>query len=166
MLLHDSRRGARFRDGEIVLLADQDRSLWDGAQIEQGRAVLDRALALRGSGPYVMQAAIASLHTEQPSDWAQIAVLYGALVGMTGSPVVELNYAAATAEAGDPDRALALVDRLELPDYRYLHSTRAEILRRLGRVDEARAAYGRALELAHDERERRLFERRLADLRT
>jgi RNA polymerase sigma-70 factor (ECF subfamily) len=164
MLLHDSRRRARFHHGEIVLLADQDRSLWDGDQIERGRAVLDRALALHGRGPYVLQAAIAAVHTEQPADWAQIAALYEELARATGSPVVELNRAAAMAEAGDPAGALAIADRLELPNYRYLHSTRAEILRRLGRIEEARAAYGRALELVHDQAEQRLFERRLGEL--
>ncbi len=160
MLLHDSRRSARYREGELVLLAEQDRSLWDGEQIVRGRAALDRALALHGRGPYVLQAAIASLHARHPSDWAQIAALYGELGRLTGSPVVELNRAAATAEAGDPARALEIVDRLELSDYRYLHSTRAEILSRLGRPAEARAAYGRALELVHDEAETRLFRRR------
>jgi RNA polymerase sigma-70 factor, ECF subfamily len=164
MLLHDSRRHARFREGELVLLADQDRSLWDTEQIARGRATLDRALALRGRGPYVLQAAIASLHADHPSDWPQIAALYATLARMTGSPVVELNHAVALAEAGDPQAALAIVDRLELGDYRYLHSTRAEILRRLGRIDEARAAYARALELVHDEYERRLFTRRLSEL--
>jgi RNA polymerase sigma-70 factor (ECF subfamily) len=165
MLLHDSRRQARFRYGEMVLLADQDRALWDAEQIARGRAALDRALALRGRGPYVLQAAIAAVHTEQPSDWAQIAALYGELGRLTGSPVVELNRAAAIAEAGDPARALAMLDQLvELADYRYLHSTRAEILRRLDRLDEARAAYQRALELVHDEAEWRLFTRRLAEL--
>jgi RNA polymerase sigma-70 factor (ECF subfamily) len=164
MLLHDSRRRARFRDGELVLLADQDRSLWDAEQIARGRTTLDRALALRGRGPYVLQAAIASLHSDHEPDWAQIAALYETLARVTASPVVELNHAAAIAEAGDPEGALAMVDRLDLGDYRYLHSTRAEILRHLGRVDEARAAYRRALELVHDEPERRLFERRLGDL--
>jgi len=164
MLLHHSRRRARFRDGDLVLLAEQDRSLWDTRQLARGRAALDRALALRGRGPYVLQAAIASLHAQQPSDWAQIAALYGELARLTGSPVVELNQAAATAEAGDPEAALEIVDRLELAEYRYLHSTRAEILWRLGRINEARAAYGRALELVHDEAERRLFERRRSEL--
>ena len=164
MVLHDSRRRARFREGELVLLADQDRSLWDTEQIARGRALLDRALALHGRGSYVLQAAIASLHADQPPDWPQIAALYGELGRVTGSPVVDLNRAAATAEAGDPEAALAMLDRLELEDYRYLHSTRAEILRRLGRVDEARAAYHRALALMHDEAERRLLERRLAEL--
>jgi RNA polymerase sigma-70 factor, ECF subfamily len=164
MLLHDSRRRARFREGELVLLADQDRSLWNTAQIEEGRAILDRAIALHGRGPYVVQAAIASLHLEQPRDHAQIAALYGELARLTDSAVVELNRAVAVAEAEGPEAGLALVDRLDLDEYRYLHSTRAEMLRRMGRVDEARDAYRRALELVHDEAERRLFERRLAEL--
>ena len=111
MLLHDARREARFRDGELVLLADQDRSLWDAAQIAEGRAVLDRALALRGRGPYVVQAAIASLHADEPRDWPQIAALYGELARLTGSPVVELNRAVAVAEAEGPEAGLAIVDR-------------------------------------------------------
>jgi RNA polymerase sigma-70 factor (ECF subfamily) len=164
MLLHHSRRRARFRDGELVLLAEQDRSLWNADDIARGCAVLDRALALHGRGPYVLQAAIAALHTEESSDWGQIAALYGELARATGSPIVEINRAAAIAEAGDPDQALAIVDRLELPDYRYSHSTRAEILSRLGRTEEARTAYRRALELVHDESERRLFTRRLDQL--
>ena len=164
MLLHDARREARFRDGDLVLLADQDRSLWDAAQIAEGRAALDRALALRGHGPYLLQAAIASLHADEPRDWPQIAALYGELSWLTGSPVVELNRAVAVAEADGPAAGLAIVERLSLPDYRYLHSTRGELLRRLGRTDEARDAYHRALALAHDDAERRLLERRLAEL--
>jgi RNA polymerase sigma-70 factor (ECF subfamily) len=164
MLLHDARREARFRDGELVLLADQDAALWDAEQIAGGRAVLDRALALHGRGPYVVQAAIASLHAEEPRDWAQIAALYGELARLSGSPVVELNRAAAVAEAEGPQAALEIVDRLDLGDYRYLHSTRGELLRRLGRVEEARDAYARALALVHDDAERRLVERRLAEL--
>jgi RNA polymerase sigma-70 factor (ECF subfamily) len=147
-----------------VLLAEQDRSLWDAAQIAEGRAVLDRAIALHGRGPYVVQAAIASLHLEQPRDHAQIAALYGELARLTDSAVVELNRAVAVAEADGPEAGLALIDRLDLDEYRYLHSTRAEMLRRLGRIEEARGAYRRALELVHDEAERRLFERRLAEL--
>ena len=166
MLLHDARREARFRDGDLVLLADQDRSLWDASQIASGRAVLDRALALRGRGPYVVQAAIASLHADEPRDWPQIAALYGELVRLTDSPVVELNRAVAVAEADGPEAALGIVDRLALEDYRYLHSTRGELLRRLGRMDEARDAYRRALALVHDDAERRLLERRLAELGT
>ncbi|MCW3001401.1 MAG: polymerase subunit sigma-24 [Conexibacter sp.] len=164
MLLHDARRAARFRDGEVVLLADQDSSLWDGAQIAGGRTVLHRALALRGSGPYVLQAAIASLHADEPRDWPQIAALYGELGRLTGSPVVELSRAVAVAEAEGPEAGLAIVDSLALEDYHYLHSTRGELLRRLGAMDAARDAYGRALALVHDDAERRLLTRRLAEL--
>jgi RNA polymerase sigma-70 factor (ECF subfamily) len=164
MLLHDARRAARFRDGELVLIADQDRSLWDTAQIADGRTALDRALALRGRGPYVVQAAIASLHVDEPPDWTQIAALYGELARLTGSPVVELNRAIAIAEEQGAEAGLDIVDRLALEDYRYLHSTRGELLRRLGREDEARDAFRRALALAHDDAERRLLERRLSDL--
>jgi RNA polymerase sigma-70 factor, ECF subfamily len=164
MLINDARREARFADDTVVLLRDQDRSLWDFAQIAEGRAILDRALALGGRGPYVVQAAIASLHTDETQDWPQLAALYGELARLTGSPVVELNQAAAMAEAGDAEAALALVERLELDSYHYLHSTRAELLRRLDRVDEARAAYDRALELVHSDAERRFLERRLAEL--
>ena len=112
----------------------------------------------------MLQAAIASLHVEQPPDWPQIAALYGELARLTGSPVVALNRAVAIAETGDVEGALALVDRLELDSYHYLHATRAEFLRRLDRVDDARAAYGRALELVHSEAERRFLEQRLAEL--
>ncbi len=164
MLLHDSRRNARFKAGEIVLLADQDRSLWDPSKVERGRAALDRALALRGNGPYVVQAAIASLHADDPRDWPQIAALYGELARLTGSPVVELNRAVAVAEADGPEHGLAIADALALDDYRYLHVARAEMLRRLGRTAEAGQAYRRALALVHDDAERRLFERRLAEL--
>jgi len=163
MLLHDARRAARFVDGELVLLADQDRTLWDAAQIAAGRAALERALALRGRGAYVLQAAIASLQTDAAPDWPQIAALYGELAQLTGSPVVELNRAVAVAEAHGAAAGLALVEALELPDYQYLHSTRAELLRRLGRAGEARAAYARALALARSAPERRFLERRLAD---
>jgi RNA polymerase sigma-70 factor (ECF subfamily) len=121
-------------------------------------------LALGGRGPYVVQAAIASLHVDEPRDWAQIAALYGELVRLTGSPVVELNRAVAIAEAEGPEHALALVDRLELDDYRYLHSTRGDLLRRLDRTDEALIAYARALELATAEHEQRFLRRRLAEL--
>jgi RNA polymerase sigma-70 factor, ECF subfamily len=164
MLLHDSRREARFRDGELVLLDDQDRSRWDTEQIAHGRAELDRALALGGRGPYVLQAAIASLHAETPSDWAQIAALYAELARLTTSPVVELNRAIAVAETQGPEAGLRVIDRLELDDFRYLHSTRAELLRRLGRTDEARDAFRRARELTDDGAERRFLERRLTEL--
>lgn len=166
MLLHDARREARFRGGEVVLLADQDRSLWDTVQIADGRAALDRALALRGRGPYVVQAAIASLHADEPRDWAEIAALYGELSRLTDSPVVELSRAVAVAEAHGPEAGLEIVERLALEDYRYLHATRGELLRRLGRVGEAREAYARALALVHDDTERRLLERKLAALDT
>jgi RNA polymerase sigma-70 factor (ECF subfamily) len=164
MLLHDARREARFRNGDLVLLADQDRSLWDAAQIADGRARIDRALALHGRGPYVLQAAIASLHADEPRDWPQIAALYGELGRITDSPVVELSRAVAVAEAHGPEAALGIVDRLALDDYRYLHATRGELLRRLGRTADARDAYRRALALVHDEAERRLLEQRLAEL--
>jgi RNA polymerase sigma-70 factor (ECF subfamily) len=164
MLVNDARRDARFADGAIVLLRDQDRSLWDAAQIAEGRATLERALALGGRGPYVLQAAIASLHLDEPADWPQLAELYGELARLTGSPVVELNHAAALAEAGDAEAALAAVDQLELDGYHYLHSTRAELLHRLGRDEEAQAAYRRALELVPSDAERRFLEGRLAGL--
>ena len=166
MLLNDARSDARFAEGTIVLLRDQDRSLWDLGQIEEGRSVLDRAVALGGRGAYVLQAAIVALHVDEPQDWPQIAALYGELARLTGSAVVELNRAAAIAEGGDVESALALVDSLELDRYHYLHATRAELLQRLGRVEDARAAYARALELVHAEPERRFLERRLADLGT
>jgi RNA polymerase sigma-70 factor (ECF subfamily) len=164
MLLHDARREARFADGTVVLLRDQDRSLWDADQIAEGRATLDRAVALGGRGPYVLQGAIAVLHVEEPQDWPQIAALYGELARVTGSPVVELNRAAAIAEAGDAETALALVERLELDRYHYLHATRGELLDRLDRTEEAREEYGRALELVHSDSERRFLERRMAEL--
>ena len=151
-------------DRAFGALADQDRSLWDAGQIAAGRAVLDRALALRGRGPYVLQAAIASLHADEPRDWDEIAALYGELARVTGSPVVELSRAVAVAEAAGPEAGLAIVDGLDLGEYRYLHATRGELLGRLGRTEEARAAYRQALALAHDDAERRLLERRLAAL--
>jgi RNA polymerase sigma-70 factor (ECF subfamily) len=165
MLLHDARRRARFSaDGELVLLADQDRTLYDDGKIAAGRASLERALALHGRGPYVLQAAIASLHVDATPDWHEIGALYRELARITGSPVVELNRAVAVAETLGPEAALRLVDALELPDYRYLHTTRGELLRRLERRDEARAAFARALELTPDGPERRFLEKRLATL--
>ncbi len=165
MLLHDARRAARFRDGELVLLDNQDRSLWDAAQLTEGTAALRRARALGGNGPYVLQAAIAAQHAGDPRDWRAIAALYDELVALTGSPVVELNRAVAVAVVEGPAAALALVDRLELESYQYLHSTRADFLRRLGRTAEARAAYARALELATTDPERRFLERRIRECR-
>ena len=165
MLLHDSRRDARFEGPDLVLLPDQDRSRWDWRQIGEGRALLDRALgaAAAPGGPYLIQAAIASLQADEQLDWPQIAALYGALADRTGSPVVRLNRAVAVAEAEGPAQALALVEQLDLPDYQYWHSTRAELLRRLGRREEARAAYQRALDLARTVPERRFLQRRIAE---
>jgi len=165
MLLHDSRRDARFEGQDLVLLPDQDRSRWDWRQIAEGRALLHRALddARDTSGRYVIQAAIASLQAEEQLDWPQIAMLYARLADRTGSPVVRLNRAVAVAEADGPAAALAIVDQLDLPDYQYWHSTRAELLRRLGRRDEARAEYQRALGLARTAPERRYLERRIAE---
>ena len=165
MLLLEARREARFSGGEVVLLEDQDNSLWNAEQIAAGRAALDRAFALRGRGPYVVQAAIASLHADEPRDWPQIAALYDELSRLTGSPVVELSRAVAVAEAVGPDAGLAIVDALDLNEYHYFHATRGELLDRLGRAAEARAAYERALELVHDDAEQRLLERRLAKIR-
>ena len=164
MLLLDARREARFEDGEIVLLADQDRSRWDAERIAEGRVALDRALALHGRGPYVVQAAIASLHADEPRDWAEIAALYGELTRLTDSPVVEPNRAVAVAEVEGPQAGLEIVDRLDLDRFRYLHSTRAELLRRLGRTDDSRAALERAIALTDDGAERRLLERKLGEL--
>jgi len=163
MLLHDARRAARFSNGELVLLDEQDRALWDAAELEEGELALERARALGGSDAYLLQAEIASLHAAERRDWAAIAGLYGELAARTGSPVVELNRAVALAEVDGPEAALALVDGLDLDGYRYLHSTRADFLRRLDRLDEARAAYERALELATAEPERRFLERRLRE---
>ncbi len=164
MLFNDARREARFADGGVVLLRDQDRTLWDREQMAQGQGELDRALALGGRGSYLLQAAIAALHVEEPPDWPQLAALYGELARRTGSPVAELNRAAALAEGGQVEAALEVADRLELDQYHYLHATRADLLARLGRVDDARAAYERALELVHSDAERRFLEDRLGTL--
>jgi RNA polymerase sigma-70 factor, ECF subfamily len=164
MLLNDSRRDARRRDGEIVLLADQDRSLWDWGQIAAGRAALARAEALNGRGPYALQAGIASLHAADRSDWPQIAALYDQLLLVSGSAVVGLNRAAAIAEAEGPQAGLDAMEGLELDGYHYSHATRAELLRRLDRGPEAREAYLRALELVRSDSERRFLERRLAEV--
>ena len=175
MLLHDARREARFDGRDLVLLPDQDQSQWDWRQITEARdllarawsgsALLDPALqrASTARGPYALQAAIASLQAETPLDWPQVAALYGGLADRTGSDVVRLNRAVAIAEAGDPAAALAIVDGLDLPGYQYWHSTRAELLRRLGRTAEARAAYREALALARTVPERRFLERRIAE---
>jgi RNA polymerase sigma factor (sigma-70 family) len=164
MQIHHARRKARFSGDELVLLEDQDRSLWDADEIAAGRTALERALALRGRGPYVLQAAIASLQAEEPIDWNEVAALYDQLAQITHSPVVELNRAVAVAQAGSTEQALEIVEQLELDEYQYLHSTRGELLRRLGRNAEARAAYERALELARSEPERRFLAGRIAEL--
>jgi RNA polymerase sigma-70 factor (ECF subfamily) len=164
MMIHHARRQARFAGEDLVLLEDQDRSLWDRAQIAAGRTVLDRAIALGGRAAYVVQAAIASLQAAELIDWPQIAELYQRLVELTDSPVVELNRAVALAQAGDPAAALRAVDDLDLDSYLYFHSTRGELLRRLGRTDAARAAYRRALELATSTPEQRFLTRRLEEL--
>jgi RNA polymerase sigma-70 factor, ECF subfamily len=158
MLLNDARRGARLRDGELVRLDDQDRSLWEEAELAEGRRLLERAVSLRGDGPYALQAAIAEQHLAEPRDWRRIAALYGVLSELTGSPVVEMNRAVAVAEVDGPAAALELLDQLPLEDYRYYHSTRAEMLRRLGRDAEARRAFALALELAQTDPERRFLE--------
>jgi len=166
MLLHDARRDARLdAAGALVLLADQDRSLWDLAQIDEGRRALDRALRRRRPGPYQLQAAVASLHLDEQIDWPQIAALYGRLACLSPSPVVELNRAVAVAMANGAEHGLRLIDRIDgLDTYRHLHSARADLLRRLGRGDEAAEAYRRALELAAHPAERVFLERRLAEV--
>jgi len=164
MLVNDARRHARFRNDRLVLLDDQDRSLWNADQIAEGRALLERATALGAAGPYVLQAAIADLHLDEPRDWEQIALLYGTLSRLTGSPVVEVNRAIAVGEVEGPTAALEILDALDLDDYRYLHSTRADVLRRLGRADEARLAYERALELTEAGPEQRFLAMRRAEL--
>jgi RNA polymerase sigma-70 factor, ECF subfamily len=167
MLLHDSRRDARYADAELVRLADQDRSLWDLDRLRAGREALAQGEALAmpaGRGPYLVQATIAALQTEPEPDWPRIADLYIELAALTSSPVVELNRAVAVAQAGAPETALAITEGLDLDGYRYLHSTRAELLVRLGRPNEAASAYQRALELTSHAPEQRFLERRLAEL--
>jgi RNA polymerase sigma-70 factor (ECF subfamily) len=163
VLLQDARRDARVSPaGELVLLDEQDRSLWDLDEVEQGQRALERALPLRRPGPYQLQAAIASLHYDEPADWTQIALLYGRLAELTPSPVVELNRAVAVAMAEGPEAALEIVDRLtRLERYHLWHSTRAELLHRLGKDEEATAAFSRALELAPSETERTFLKDRL-----
>jgi RNA polymerase sigma-70 factor (ECF subfamily) len=165
MLLQDSRRAARVgADGELVLLADQDRSQWDRARIDEGLRVLRRAEALRRPGPYQLQAAIAAGHAEGAAP-AVIAAVYELLERIDPSPVVRLNRAVAVALAGDVDAGLAVIDEIEgLDDYAYLHSARADLLRRLERHDEAATAYARALELTDNARERAFLERRLEEV--
>jgi RNA polymerase sigma-70 factor (ECF subfamily) len=169
LLLQASRTRARSgSDGELVLLDDQDRSLWDRDLIARGVALLDRALALRRPGPYQLQAAIAALHARarEPgeTDWTEIALLYAELARLQPSPVVELNRAVAVAMADGPAAGLELLDDLPLERYHLFHSARADLLRREGRVDEARAAYERARELVTNEPERAFLSRRIAEL--
>jgi RNA polymerase sigma-70 factor (ECF subfamily) len=173
MLLHESRRAARASaGGEVVLLDDQDRSLWDQAQIAEGTALVERAMLSRRIGPYTLQAAIAAVHAEAATaaatDWRQIAGLYDVLLRAEPSPVVELNRAAAIAMRDGPAAGLALVDAIlargDLADYPLAHSARADLCRRLGRRDAARASYERALSLTRQEPQRRFLERRLAEV--
>jgi RNA polymerase sigma-70 factor, ECF subfamily len=173
MLLHESRRTARTSPtGELVLLDEQDRSLWNREQIAEGTALLERALSSRRFGPYTLQAAIAAVHAEAPrasaTDWAQIVGLYDVLARADPSPVIELNRAAAVAMRDGPLAGLALIDAIlargELEDYHLAHSARADLCRRLGRTAEARAAYERALGLTRQEPQRRFLERRLGAL--
>jgi RNA polymerase sigma-70 factor (ECF subfamily) len=166
LLLQDSRRYARTDpEGELVLLADQDRWLWDEDAVAAGRAALERALPLRRPGPYQLQAAIAALHTEDETDWEQIALLYRRLEVLNPSPVVRLNAAIAEGEAHGLERGLELIDAIDGLDGYYLrHSARADLLRRLGRSAEARMEYERALALATEPVERRFLERRLGEL--
>ena len=163
LLLQNARRDARVSaEGHLVLLEEQDRTLWHDDEIDQGRRALERAMALRAPGPYQLQAAIASLHFEESTDWCEIALLYGRLAEINPSPVVELNRAVAVAMAEGPERGLHVVDALSgLERYHLWHSTRAELLHRLGRDEEAAAAYSRALELAPSETERTFLQARL-----
>jgi RNA polymerase sigma-70 factor, ECF subfamily len=165
MLLHDSRRDARVAaDGTLVLLDDQDRSLWDVEEIEAGRRALDRALRLRRPGPYQVQAAIAALHTEPVPDWHEITALYERLLQLSPSPVVRLNHAVAVAMRDGPERGLALIESLPLDSYYLFHAARADLLCRLGRGDEASAAYTQALDLVESDPERRYLESRRSEL--
>jgi RNA polymerase sigma-70 factor (ECF subfamily) len=173
MLLQESRRSARTTDeGELVLLSDQDRRRWNRELIAEGVALVERALASRRFGPYALQAAIAAVHAEAPTaeatDWAQIVGLYDVLVRADPSPVVELNRGAAVAMRDGPAAGLALIDQIlergDLSDYRLAHSARADLLRRMGKAEEARVAYERALALTHQATERRFLERRMHGL--
>ena len=173
MLLQESRRSARTSaTGDLVLLEDQDRSLWNRDQIAEGTALVQRALSAERFGPYTLQAAIAAVHANAPeaaaTDWAQIVELYGLLARAAPSPVVELNRAVAVAMRDGPAEGLALIDAVladgSLADYHLAHAARADLCRRMGRVAEARASYERALQLVRQEPERRFLERRLSEL--
>jgi RNA polymerase sigma-70 factor (ECF subfamily) len=174
MLLSESRRAARAApDGDLILLTDQDRSLWNREQIAEGMVLVQRALASRRFGPYTLQAAIAAVHAQAPTaaatDWAQIVRLYDLLARLEPSPVIELNRAVAVAMRDGPEAGLGLIDTIlargELTDYHLAHSARADLCRRLGRHDEARSSYERALVLAQQEPERRFLQRRLDQLK-
>ena len=173
LLLHDSRRSARVGpEGELVLLEEQNRSIWDQKEIQEGVTLLDRALHMRRAGPYQVQAAISALHAQakhpEDTDWGQIAALYGELLRMMPSPIVELNRAVAVAMADGPLRGLALLNRLELElalrDYYLFHAACADLLRRAGRMNEATVSYSQALRLCRNERERAFLRRRLAEV--
>ena len=166
MLFHDSRRDARIGpDGRLVLLEDQDRTLWNAERIEEGRRVLARAASRSRPGPYQLQAAIAAEHAEESTDWGRVAMLYGALAVMSPSPVVELNRAVAVAMAEGAERGLELIGGIRgLDGYHLLHAARADLLRRLDRRSEAADAYRHALELASNEAERAFLERRIAEV--
>jgi RNA polymerase sigma-70 factor (ECF subfamily) len=174
MLLHESRRAARTTPaGDLILLEDQDRSRWNRAQIVEGTALVEHALSSRRIGPYALQAAISAVHAEATdaasTDWPQIVGLYDVLLRAEPSPIVELNRAVAVAMRDGPAAGLELVDAIldrgDLSDYRFAHAARAELCRRLGQIAQARAAYRRALELAHQEPERRFLEQRLEELK-
>jgi RNA polymerase sigma-70 factor (ECF subfamily) len=173
MLLHDSRRAARTSPtGDLILLEDQDRSLWNRDQIAEGVALMERALSSRRIGPYALQAAIAAVHAEAPraaaTDWARIVGLYDVLVQADPSPVVELNRAVAVAMRDGPEAGLVLVDAIlgrgDLGNYHLAHAARADLCRRLGRIKDARVSYERALGLTGQEPERRFLTRRLSEL--
>jgi len=174
MLLHNARRAARATStGDLILLEDQDRSLWNRAEIAEGTSIVERALASQPVGPYTIQAAIAAVHAHSPSsaatDWGQIVGLYDLLIRATPSPVVELNRAAAVAMRDGPLAGLALIETIlaagELTNYHLAHAARADLCRRVGRTEDARASYERALGLAQQEPERRFLMRRIHELK-
>jgi RNA polymerase sigma-70 factor, ECF subfamily len=173
-LLQESRRVARTSpNGDLILLEDQDRSLWNRDQIAEGKALMEKALSSRRFGPYTLQAAIASLHAQVPdaatADWAQVVGLYDALLRLEPSPVVELNRAVAVAMRDSPEAGLKLIEAIlargDLVDYHLAHAARADLQRRLGRTEEARTSYEMALTLARQEPERRFLVRRLAEIK-
>lgn len=173
MLLHESRRAARSSPtGEVILLDDQDRSKWNREFIREGSSLVDRSLGSRSFGPYTVQAAIAAVHAQAPAaadtDWGEILALYDVLLRMHPSPIVELNRAVAVAMKDGPEAGLSLIDAIlergELTDYQLAHSARADLCRRLGRTEEARASYERALSLTKLEPERRFLQKRLSEL--